>query len=97
MIGTHFGNIKIPFLSGIIALLITLVQKYTVDQESLKKIKGEQKLLQEEMKKYKDHPEKLLELQKKQLEFLPQPYIRAFTKAYARVVGIGEKEIEYVS
>ena len=65
-------NIGMIIISGILALLITLVQKYTVDQESLKKIKAEQKLLQEEMKKYKDHPEKLLELQKKQLEFLPQ-------------------------
>lgn len=57
---------------GVLAFLLTLVQKYTTDQKSLKELKKEQKILQEEMKKYKDHPEKLLELQKKQFEFLPR-------------------------
>ena len=57
---------------GIISLIMTLVQKYATDQETLRELKKEQKILQEEMKKYKDHPEKLLELQKKQLEFIPK-------------------------
>ena len=35
-------------------------------------MKKEQKILQEEMKKYKDNPEKIMELQKKQLEFIPK-------------------------
>ena len=49
-----------------------VIQKYTTDQNLLREIKKEQKLLQGEMKKYKDHPEKLLEMQKKQLEFIPK-------------------------
>ncbi|MFH1500682.1 MAG: EMC3/TMCO1 family protein [archaeon] len=56
----------------IIALVIVLFQKYTTDQETLRELKKEQKLLQEEMKKYKSHPEKLLEIQKKQLEIIPK-------------------------
>jgi len=56
----------------IITFLTTLVQKYGTDQPALKKIKEEQKILQEEMKKYKDHPDKILELNKRQLEFLPR-------------------------
>ncbi len=56
----------------IIALITTLVQKYATDQESLRELKKEQKILSEEMKKYREHPEKLMELQKKQLEFVPK-------------------------
>ncbi|MEI6731856.1 MAG: EMC3/TMCO1 family protein, partial [archaeon] len=65
-------NIGMLVIAGIITLLITLVQKYTTDQALLKQMKVEQKILSEEMKKYKDHPEKVMELQKKQLEFLPK-------------------------
>lgn len=64
-----FGFLVLIF---IISLLITLAQKYGTDQESLRELKKEQKLLQAEMKKYKDHPEKLLELQKKSFEFIPK-------------------------
>lgn len=60
--------------AAIISLVITLAQKYLTDQQTLRDIKKEQKILQEEMKKYKDHPEKLLELQKKQLEFIPRTF-----------------------
>jgi uncharacterized membrane protein (DUF106 family) len=56
----------------IIALITIILQKYTTDQESLRELKKEQKILQEEMKKYKDNPEKLMELQKKSFEFLPK-------------------------
>ncbi|MFH1307881.1 MAG: EMC3/TMCO1 family protein [archaeon] len=56
----------------IISLITILVQKYTTDQETLRELRKEQKILQEEMKKFKDHPEKLIELQKKQFEFVPK-------------------------
>ena len=59
-------------ISGIISLFITLIQKYTVDNDTLRELKKEQKILQEQMKQFKDNPEKLLELQKKQFEFLPK-------------------------
>ncbi len=56
----------------ILSFIMTLVQKYGTDQETLKEMKKEQKILQAEMKKYKDNPDKLLELNKKQLEFIPK-------------------------
>ena len=64
-----YGMIIIVF---IISLIMTLVQKYCTDQETLRELKKEQKLLQQEMKKYKDNPEKLMEFNKKQLEFIPK-------------------------
>ncbi|MCK9596930.1 EMC3/TMCO1 family protein [Candidatus Pacearchaeota archaeon] len=57
-----------------ITLITTLIQKYTTDQKALRELRQEQKLLQEEMKKYKDHPEKLNELSKKQFEFIPKTF-----------------------
>ena len=56
----------------IISLFMTIIQKYATDQKTLREMKEEQKILQEEMKKYKNHPEKVAELSKKQLEFIPK-------------------------
>jgi uncharacterized membrane protein (DUF106 family) len=58
----------------VITLITTVIQKYATDQKALKELKKEQKLLQEEMKKYQNHPEKLSELSKKQLEFIPKTF-----------------------
>lgn len=53
-----------------LTVVMSLVQKYATDQETLKAIKKEQKKLQEEMKKYKDHPEKMMQLNKDQMEIM---------------------------
>jgi len=67
-------HIGIIILTALLTILITVVQKYSIDQQAMRSLKEEQKKLQEEMKKYKDHPEKLLELQKKSLEFIPRTF-----------------------
>ncbi len=54
----------------ILSIIMTLIQKYGVDQEALKEIKKEQKKLQEDMKKYKEHPDKLMEFNQKQIEIM---------------------------
>tara|TARA_Y100000310_G_scaffold336305_1_gene420455 strand:- start:1137 stop:1682 length:546 start_codon:yes stop_codon:yes gene_type:complete len=60
------------FLVLIISLVIILFQKYGTDQETLRQIKKEQKEAQKEMKQYKNDPQKLLEMNKKQMEKMPQ-------------------------
>lgn len=65
-------------LTFIIAVFMTLIQKYTTDQEELKKLKQEQKAAQEEMKKYRQDPQKLMELQKKQMQELPETFMKTF-------------------
>lgn len=59
-------NLTYGFLLLIIILnlVMTLVQKYTTDQETLKELKKKQKESQKDMKKYRDHPEKMMALQK---------------------------------
>ena len=54
----------------IITFFMTIMQKYTTDQKTLKEMKAQQKVLQKEMKEYRDHPEKMLEIQKKQMEIV---------------------------
>jgi len=58
----------------VIALLTTLIQKYTTDQEALKKLKVNQKALQKEMKKYRDQPAKMTELQKQSMAAIPETF-----------------------
>lgn len=56
----------------ILTLITTLVQKYATDQETLKEIKKEQKEIQKQMKEFREHPEKMASLQKKNMELLPK-------------------------
>ncbi len=65
-------NIGMVIIVFCVSIIISLAQKYLTDQDTLREIKKEQRILQEEMKKYKNEPEKLLELQKKQFEFFPK-------------------------
>lgn len=59
------------FVVLFISIIIILLQKYMTDQKTLRELKAENKLLSAEMKNYRDNPEKLMELQKKQFEKMP--------------------------
>ena len=79
----EIGMILIVF---IITLITTLVQKYTTDQKALKELKEEQKILQAEMKKFENHPEKVAELSKQQFKFIPKTF--KLTSRYVLFTGI---------
>jgi uncharacterized membrane protein (DUF106 family) len=51
-------------LSSVISLLITLVYKYTIDQEQMKELKKRQKDTQAKIKEHKNNPQKAMELNK---------------------------------
>jgi uncharacterized membrane protein (DUF106 family) len=51
-------------VSFVISLLVTLVYKYTINQEQMKELKKRQKETQEKIKSHKDKPEKMMELNK---------------------------------
>jgi uncharacterized membrane protein (DUF106 family) len=67
----HIGMLLIVF---ILTLITTLIQKYGTDQEALKELKKVQKEAQKEMRECRDDPKKLMELQKKSFESLPQTF-----------------------
>ena len=52
-------------LSFLISLIITLIYKYSTDQNLMKSLKDEMKELQKEMKELKSSPERAMQVQKK--------------------------------
>lgn len=66
-----FGIIIISF---IITLALTLIQKFLTDQDALKSLKEEGKEIQKKMKEFRDHPDKILELQKRQFASMPKTF-----------------------
>jgi uncharacterized membrane protein (DUF106 family) len=58
----------IAILSFAIALIIVIITKLTTDQDLMKHLKEESKVLQKQMKELKDHPDKMLVVQKQHME-----------------------------
>ena len=65
-------RIAIIILSFIVTLFITIVTYYMTDREKMKEIKARQKELRKEMKQFRDNPDKMLELNKKMMEDMPE-------------------------
>ncbi len=65
-------TIGMLILIFILTFITTLIQKYTTDQETLKDLRKQQREIQKEMRKHRDNPQKVMELNKKSLEFLPR-------------------------
>jgi uncharacterized membrane protein (DUF106 family) len=57
-------RIFIVLAALLISLFISIVNYFVLDKEKMHEIKAKQKAIQEEMKKHKDNPTKLMELQK---------------------------------
>ncbi len=68
----------IVIISFIITLLITLIHKFTTNQEVMKGLKKDMKDHQDEMKKHKENPKKVMEIQKqvmqKNMEFMKHSF-----------------------
>lgn len=67
LLGLHPALI-IAIISFIATLIITLVYKYTTDQNLMKQLKSEMKELQKQAKELRAHPEKAMKIQKKSME-----------------------------
>ncbi|MBU0471434.1 MAG: DUF106 domain-containing protein [Nanoarchaeota archaeon] len=55
----------ILIISFVLTFLITMVYKYTTDQELMKRLKKEMKEMQKELKKLSSNPQKAMSHQKK--------------------------------
>lgn len=58
----------IVILSFVIALIISVIYKYTTNQDLMKQLKSEMKEFQKQMKELKQHPEQMMAVQKKSME-----------------------------
>lgn len=59
---------SIIIISVVVTFISTLITKFLTNQEHLKGLKQRQKELQEEMKKHKNNPSKVMELQSEALK-----------------------------
>lgn len=59
-------------LAFLMSLFINIVSYYMTDREKMKEIKERQKDLRKQMKLVKNNPEKVMELNKKMLEDMPE-------------------------
>ena len=71
-------TLSIIGLSFLVTLAISIVNFFMVDREKMKEIKDRQKALRKEMKQFKDNPEKMMELNQKMLEDLPEQMKHSF-------------------
>ena len=58
----------VVLLSFLISVIITLVYKYTTNQDLMKQLKGEMKEFQKEIKELRKEPEKAMQVQKKSMQ-----------------------------
>jgi len=58
----------VVIMALIITFLITLIYKFTTNQNLMKELKNEMKELQKEMKELKSNPQKMMEVQKKAMQ-----------------------------
>lgn len=55
---------------ALLTLITTIVQKYGTDQNAIKALRDEQKLIQQQIKEHKADPSKQMELSKKSMELV---------------------------
>ncbi|MBI1935134.1 DUF106 domain-containing protein [Candidatus Woesearchaeota archaeon] len=61
-------------ISFIVSIIITVATKYLTNQELMKKLKEDTKQLQSQLKESKNNPQKMVELQKKQMEMTMEQF-----------------------
>ncbi len=65
-------RIAMMIISLLVAVFTTVITYFLTDKEKMKELKQRQTDLRKEMKLYKDNPQKMMEINKKMLENLPE-------------------------
>jgi len=80
--------LAIAILSFIISLLITLIYKWTTNQEEMKRLKEELKEHQKIMKELKEHPEKMMQVQKQAMSVNMQYMAKSMKSTFITFIPI---------
>ncbi|MFH1316108.1 MAG: EMC3/TMCO1 family protein [Candidatus Woesearchaeota archaeon] len=84
-----FGPLwSIIIMSLVISLFITLIYKLFTDQKLMKELKADLKSFQKEMKELKEHPAKVIEVQKKAMEKNMQYMMHSFKPMIITMIPI---------
>ncbi len=81
-------RISIITLSFIVTIFITIVNFFMVDRTRMKEIKEKQKALRQEIKKYKDNPQKMMELNKQMMEDMPEQLKHSFKPMLVTIIPL---------
>ena len=81
-------RISIVVISFLVTFFITLVRYFMTDRIRMGEIRDRQKTLRQEMKKHKDNPEKMMELNKKMMEDLPEQLKHSFKPMIITLIPI---------
>jgi len=82
------ARISILVLSFLITLFITIITYYMTDRERMKELKDKQKALRVEIKKHRDNPQKMMELNKKMIEDMPEQLKHSFKPMLITMIPI---------
>ena len=64
----NYPHLAIILIAVIVTIFITFIRYFLTDRVKMKEIRERQKILRAEMKQFKHHPEKMMELNQKILE-----------------------------
>jgi uncharacterized membrane protein (DUF106 family) len=82
------ARISILVLSLLVTLFITIVTYYMTDRKRMKELKDKQKALRLEIKKYSNNPQKMMELNKKMMEDMPEQLKGSFKPMIITIIPI---------
>jgi uncharacterized membrane protein (DUF106 family) len=81
-------RISIIILSFMVTLFITVITYYMTDRKRMKELKDKQKSLRVEIKKHRDNPQKMMELNKQMLEDMPEQLKHSFKPMLITMIPI---------
>jgi uncharacterized membrane protein (DUF106 family) len=85
---TQYPRTSIIALSFLVTLFITIITYYMTDRVRMKELKDKQKALRLEIKKHKDNPQKMMELNKQMIEDMPEQLKHSFKPMIITMVPI---------
>ena len=81
-------RIAIIILAFMVTLFITIVTHFMVDKKRMKEIKEKQKALRAEIKKFRDNPAKMMELNKQMMEDMPEQLKHSFKPMLVTIIPL---------
>ena len=81
-------KLSIIVISFLVTVFITVIRYYMTDREKMKDIKARQKTLRLEMKQYRSDPDKMMELNKRMLEDMPEQMKMSFKPMLVTMIPI---------
>ena len=81
-------KIAIIILSFFVTIFITVVTYYMTDRVRMKELREKQKALRLEIKKYRDNPAKMMELNKQMMEDMPEQLKQSFKPMIVTIIPL---------